>query len=132
MKKAKFSTIIFVLLFITAIPAESLTNKFRRGSTYTSEAVQITNISSQRLQDKDTGSVKYSFEAKVRNQKNHPIKITIGFQAIDRDGYEIKEIYFSKKFINRKGTGLFSNRYRMDVLDYERIWEWKIKDLRFH
>ncbi len=132
MNKAKLSAIIFLLFFITAIPAQSLTNKFRNGSTYTSKAIEITNITSQRLQDRDSGYVRYLFEAKVRNRKNHPIRVTVGFQAIDRDGYEIEDVYFYERYIKKNGTGLFTDRDVIYVQDYENIWEWKVNFLKFH
>ncbi|MBM9605929.1 hypothetical protein [Desulfopila inferna] len=132
MNKAKLSAIIFLLFFITAIPAQSLTNKFRRGSTYTNKAVEITDISSKRLEDRKSGYIRYSFKAKVRNRKNHPIRVSVGFQAFDRDGYEIEDIYFDKRYIKKNGTGSFTEREYIDVMDYEDIWEWKIKYLKFH
>ncbi|MEE4241852.1 MAG: hypothetical protein V2I36_10305 [Desulfopila sp.] len=126
------TTLVFLLLIFSVTSAESLTNKYRRGSTFTSKAVEITNISSQRLEDRESGYVRYAFKAKVRNRINKPINVSVTFHAVDRNGYEIEEVYFSRMYIKKNGTGVFTDRDVVHVEDYEKIWEWKVKNLRFH
>lgn len=118
---------VVVMLFIQ--PAFSASSK-RFGETFRSKSVEISAISSKKLEKNKTGLIWYAVKAKVRNRTNRPIKVTVIFQALDREGFEIEDVYFSNKLVKRNSTLLLADKEVMDAYTYKNIWEWKVKKVR--
>lgn len=132
-KNKEIATLTFIAFIFTILLTTSAiggTSKIRRGSTFTSNKVEVTNIESKLLDNEYSGHGYYSIKAKVRNRTDKTIKVSIFFQAIDRDGYELEEVYFYDKSIRARGTANLTDRNSISIDDYENIWTWKIEKLK--
>ncbi len=125
-----FSAAWVVVLVITiACPAYSRSQR-RRGTSYISPRIEISNISSIRHEKAKSGLIWYSIKANVRNRTQRTIHVTICFQAVDRSGYELDDVCFYDELIKKDATRILSDKTVMDATDYKNTWEWKIKKLR--
>jgi hypothetical protein len=105
-------------------------SKKRRGSTYRSKSIEISNIESIRHEKKRSGLIWYSIKANVRNRSKRTIKVSVCFQAVNRSGYELEDVCFYDKIIKKNDTRILSDRTVMDAKSYKDTWEWKIENLR--
>ena len=117
---------VLIFSFTTSSFARS---KKRRGSTSRSRSVEITSIESIKLEPDKTGLIWYSFKAKARNLRKRAIKISLCFQAVDRSGFELEDICFFDKRIQKNGTARLTDRKLIQAADYKNIWEWKVESL---
>lgn len=111
-----------------SIPAAGRSSK-RRGETYTTKSIEISQIESKRLEKQKSGLIYYSFKANARNRTKGNIEVSVCFQAVDRSGYELEEACFWNKTIRKNGTATLTDKLVMDTKDYQNIWEWKIERL---
>lgn len=132
MKTAKRSILIAgICVVATLIAAPTFGGIKKRGSTHTTNGFEISNIESKNLEkDLKSGLIYYTFRANVRNKTSRDYRLTVCFQAVDRDGYEREEACFHDKWIERRGTTTITNKLVMDATDYNSIWEWKVESMR--
>ncbi len=119
--------IILVFLFSLVTPALALKADKRIGSTFRSKSVEITNIRSTKKDKLQNGLSWYSFRAKVRNRTKRPIKISVIFSGVDRDGQEIQDLRFRDKTIKANNSIDLKDRTIMETRDYNQIYEWKVE-----
>ncbi len=131
MKKRQLFLIAgIVLLAITfAFPAHSRSKK-RRGESFRSQSIEISNIESVRHEKSKSGLIWYSIKANVRNRTRQAINVTVCFQAVDRSGYELHDVCFHDEYIKKNTTRILSEKTVMEAKDYKNTWEWKIEKLR--
>ncbi len=125
-KKYILITSIIFLMIALAMPA-LCGSRYRRGTTYRYKRIDIYNIESVRHESVKSGLLWYSFKANVRNKTNRTIYVTVCFQAVDRQGFELTDVCFYKKLIKGYNTILLTERTVMDARDYKKIWEWQIE-----
>ncbi len=129
--RRKFIILIITFLATTiAFHAQGSSSKKRRGTTVNTNSFEISNIESKRLENDKSGLIYYSFKARIRNRTKRTLKASFTFHAIDRDGYELEDVYLYDQVIKRNSTRILSDRQLMQRNDYDDIWEWKVVKVR--
>ena len=125
-KIIRIASIITLLSIAFAFPALGKSIK-RKGSMYSSDEIDITNIESKSLERNKSGLIWYSLKANVRNHQSRKILVTFCLQAVDKIGNQIKnECFYNQVIDGYMLRRIYDDKRVINPIEYKKILKWKV------
>jgi len=115
MKRLPVFTVIFVMMAVCLV-----------GTLALADDVEVTDIKTRIIGKKDSaGNIDFAIKARVRNLGNDK-DVSVRLQAIDREGFELKEITLSGKIPPGQSRVLTDKRL-MSYKLFKQIDKWQVE-----
>ncbi len=132
MNKKTIFLITGITLVLLTMSLPALGGPNRDGQMYRTKYIEVGDIKSRNQENGiKHGLIWYSIKIAVRNRTRQPFTVNIKLQAVDRNGYELKENNFYDVYVDKSSVTRVSDRTVMDAQAYKNISKWKVKKISY-